>query len=164
MGRESTQGQGEEPAGVLLSGPERAATVRGRVVTYLALLVVMGVALTGQEAWPLSSFALFSRVRTGESVSVQVVALRRDGREELVDLGRRHSATRGATHLIPHLRAKPRAVQVAEVSSWMQEAGIDPSDVVAARIYRTVREVSRDGTPGKVLRRRMTLQIPIPRS
>ena len=163
MGRSSTVG--EEAGPVDATDPsaraERAARRRARAVTYLALLVIAGVALTGHEAWPLSSFSLFSHVRSGRSVTMQLVAVDRTGREVPVHLRHAGQAARGASHLMPHLRLRPPAERSAEVCAWLRAAGIDPRTLRAARIYRVTRELRTDGRLGPVIARHETLSIPL---
>jgi len=125
---------------------------RGRIVTYGALLAVALVAFTGQEAWPLSSFSLFSEIRTGQSISWELVSVDGAGREHPVPLGRDLEVSRGATHLMPGFHARSRREQQARAEAWLRGSGVALSTVRAVRIYRVVHQVSTDGrAPGRVV-------------
>lgn len=143
------------------TAPESATSERvvvGRVVTYVFLALIVAVAVTGTEAWPLSSFALFSKVRTGESVSTRMVAVDLAGTEHPMLLGSEQS-TRGSKQLAAHLGVRTHREQVAMVSDWMRSLGIEPSTIEFVRLYRVVRQVSTTDRPGPVLREKLVLQI-----
>ncbi|QAY64578.1 hypothetical protein ET495_16780 [Xylanimonas allomyrinae] len=118
---------------------------RARYVTYGMLAVLAVAAVANLELWPLTSFRLFSDVRTGTGATYQLVAVAPDGTRTVVPTNRQ---------LVAKLaRAAPDAV-AAQVDAWLDDAGIAPDavDVVALERYTweldpetlTAHETSRD--------------------
>ena len=124
---------------------ERQRTLARRVTvgTIVALLLV---ALSGLEAWPLTSFRLFSTVRTGTTTSYQLVAVAPDGTPTPVRLpGNQVLSTTG--HQYPDLPHESAQTQRAKVRAWLDAAGIDASDVAAVELVRTTKKPDAAGVP-----------------
>lgn len=78
------------------SGPGRG--VRLFVGCFLGLFLVGG--LIGVEAWPLTGWKLYARLRHGEFSGWQVLAVGYDGNERVVDLRHAPAAFHGVNHFL----------------------------------------------------------------
>jgi hypothetical protein len=104
------------------------------MVTYGAVALLLVVAADQREAWPLTSYRLFSSVRTGEGASSSLVAVGQDGSRTPVGVPPGNEVLPTTAHLYDELaRAKPEQ-QRAMVHTWLDIAGIDPAAVSSVRL------------------------------
>jgi hypothetical protein len=117
-----------------------------RRVTVGTIVVLLLVALSGLEAWPLTSFRLFSNVRTGTTSGYALMVVAPDGTSEPIHLpGNQVLST--TTHQYADLAHESPATQRAKVRAWLDAAGVDPSDVAAVELVRTTRTPDAAGVP-----------------
>ncbi|GAB2460712.1 hypothetical protein [Xylanimonas ulmi] len=93
---------------------------RARAVTYGMVAVLLVAAVTHVELWPLTSFRLFSSVRTGGGAAYELTAVADDG-------ARTRVPARG--QLLAALPRRSPDAAVAQVDAWLGDAGIDPASV-----------------------------------
>jgi hypothetical protein len=74
---------------------------------FLALFLVSGA--IGVEAWPLTGWSMYSRLRHGEGWSWQVLAVGPDGAERAVDLQRLPAAYHGVPYFLGGFAGRPPA-------------------------------------------------------
>ncbi len=86
-------------------GPGRG--IRLFVGAFLALFLVSG--LIGVEAWPLTGWSLYSRLRHGEGWAWQVLAVGPDGVERAVDLQQLPAAYLGVSYFLGGFAGRPPA-------------------------------------------------------
>ena len=145
---------------------ERAAAappVRlARAVTYGLLAAMVGTVATGSELWPLSQFELFSGVRTGTSVTWQLVTVDGQGEETVVDLGGLPPNLDLVHHLLPGLRDQSLPDQQEAARRWLEAADTDDPATVAVRVYAVRRTVpiAAEGVSAE-LERSLTVEIPL---
>ncbi|GIJ00208.1 hypothetical protein CLV28_1922 [Sediminihabitans luteus] len=125
--------------------PDRRARVRARVVTYGLVGVLVVGALAKVEVWPLTSFHLFSAVRTGTSVGLELVAVADDGSRAPVVLDPAHPVLVTTAHEFGDLPGATPADQRRMVAAWLDAAHVDPADVSAVRLERVHRLADPDG-------------------
>jgi len=126
------------------------------------MLAIVGTVATGAEHWPLSQFELFSGVRTGESVSRQMVAVDDRGSESALDLSDLPANLGLVSHLLPTLRDEDLATQQQAMRLWLSAAGADDPEPVAVRVYvvrSTVPTVA--GGRSAVLDRTLSYEVPL---
>jgi hypothetical protein len=86
-------------------GPGRG--IRLFVGAFLGLFLITG--LVGVEAWPLTGWKLYSRLRHGDFWGWQVLAVGADGIERSVDLGHLPAAYHGVPYLLNDFAGLPEA-------------------------------------------------------
>jgi hypothetical protein len=86
-------------------GPGRG--IRLFVGAFLGLFLITG--LVGVEAWPLTGWRLYSRLRHGDFWAWQVLAVGADGIERSVDLGHLPPAYHGVPYLLNDFAGLPVA-------------------------------------------------------
>ncbi|QAY69728.1 hypothetical protein [Xylanimonas protaetiae] len=96
---------------------------RARQVTYGMVAVLAVTAVAHLELWPLTSFRLFSGLRTGTGATYELIAVATDGTRTVVPTNHQLVAK------LP--QAAPDAV-AAQVGAWLDDAGLaaDALDVV----------------------------------
>jgi hypothetical protein len=111
-----------------------------RRVTYGTLSMLLAAGMAQIDFWPLSAYKLFSGVRTDTVTSTRLVATLDDGREAMV--GRGSDPVLGYTqNFIPRLAdAGPDARRVM-LTTWLEQAGLDPAEVRELRTERVRRVV-----------------------
>lgn len=126
------------------------------------VITALVVAAIGQvELWPLSSFRLFSEVRTGRRTSLSLVAVTTDNNTRPVDLSSDIRIVRSAQRQLPHLAELAPSDQRQKVRAWLRAAGI-PADVVRlVLVVRTVIDLDPHGGPGTRRDRRTIHQVPL---
>lgn len=134
--------------------PERAAAA-GRAVSVAYLLAFVVVATIGAEVWPMSSFELFSRARTGERVALEVEAIGADGSAGEVSRAELIEVDRGAPEVLSGLRARPEAEQVAVLRRWMIDTG--RIDAVGSTVSWVTRRFDRRGDGSTSVVKRTTI-------
>jgi hypothetical protein len=110
------------------------------VWTLLAAVLVCGV--VDVEAWPFSSFHLFSQVRTPHTVSYRVIVLDRAGRERPVSFGEFPSGFRGL-NLDLGGAAASLDEQEALCGAMLVGARSSRPDAVLVRVYTVDRDLSK---------------------
>ena len=130
-----------------------------RVVTY-GLILVLGFGTVAQvEAWPLTSFELFSHRRTGESTVLELVAFSSVGRRTVVRTqGPMMSASR---HQYQDLDRIDPTRRRTEVLAWLAVAGIDPKGLTEVQLERVTRELDPRGGPATVVERTLVVRVPL---
>ncbi|RHA43972.1 hypothetical protein [Cellulomonas rhizosphaerae] len=116
-----------------------------RGVTVGTVVALLLVTLSGLEAWPLTSFRLFSTVRTGTSVGLELEAVAADGTRSPVRLPA-NQVMSTTTHQFAHLAHARPEVQRAKVRAWLATAGIDPATLTEVDLVRTTRSMDPTGT------------------
>lgn len=116
-----------------------------RSVTYgaVALLLVAGV--TGLEAWPVSSFHLFSSVRTDTSRPLELVAVHDDGTRTPVRLAADNPVLRTTAHQYRDLVTASADDRRAMATAWLRAADLDPGTVTSVRLERLTRVMEPSG-------------------
>jgi len=128
-------------------------------VTYGLLAVLAFGVWNHTEAWPITSYRLFSQVRTGTSSSLQLVALDADGaRQPVRPRGDTVATTAHQLHRLPTL---DRAEQRRRAVAWLREAGIDPSTVRTVLVERVTVALDPDGGPSRETGRRVVVEIAV---
>ena len=123
-------------------------------------LAVIG--FTGKEAWPFSSFKLFSSVRTDEVWSRRMVAVSPDGVEHPVDLYASPVGARSAIHELPHLTELPMAERRAQVRTFLELAHMHPRAYRTVRVYRVRLTVATDDdASARLLARHLVAEVPL---
>lgn len=128
-------------------------------MTYGLLVVLAFGVVNTVEAWPITSYRLFSQIRTGRSVRQVLVAVDRDGTTRPVRL--RGDVATTTAHQFPTLKRLPPAEQRTKVEGWLRIAGIDPSTVRAVRLERVISELDPDGGPPTETSRRLIVEVPL---
>jgi hypothetical protein len=133
-----------------MTAPTTAADERqrrlARRVTVGTVAVLLLVPITTVEAWPLTSFRLFSTLRTGTTVGLTLVAIAPDGTSSPVRLPR-DQVMSTTTHQYADLADDSPQTQRAKVRAWLVAAGLDPADVAAVELVRTTRQADAAGVP-----------------
>jgi hypothetical protein len=117
-----------------------------RRVTVGTVAVLLLVPITTVEAWPLTSFRLFSTLRTGTTVGLALVAIAPDGTSTPVRLPR-DQVLSTTSHQYADLEDESPQTQRAKVRAWLVAAGLDPADVAAVELVRTTRHADAAGVP-----------------
>lgn len=144
-------------------GSHRAGTRlqqrRARAVTYGAVALLLAVAALELEAWPLTSYRLFSSVRTGEGTSSALVAVGHDGTRTPVVMPPGKAVLVTTAHLHDELvRARPER-QRQMVTSWLEIAGIDPAGVASVRLEHVRWRMDRESLERTELERTLAAEV-----
>ncbi len=140
----------------------RPGVVRGRIVSVALVGTLVVVGLAGAEAWPFSSFALFSTVRTGEIWSRRLAAVDPEGAEHAVDFWSDPVAARSARHELPELGALDAARRRSAVRTWLELGGLDPGRFVAVRVYRVRLALpTEEDAHAEELARQLVVEVPL---
>ncbi len=142
-----------EPGGVL----------RARVLTYATVALLLVVAVGNVERWPLTSYRLFSKVRTGVEVSYVLAAEEADGDRHPIRL---RPAARSVPHQLPSLARLDPAQQRAKVAALLELAepdptGFDPRQAAYIVVQRITRQLDIRGGPSSELTRRDLVKVPL---
>lgn len=133
---------------------------RARAVTYGIVLMLLVTAAVEAEVWPLTAYRLFSTVRTGTTVSLELVAATDDG-DVLVQPADRSEPLATTARQYPDLSTATPERRREMVTAWLALAGIDPAAVTTVRLERAVRALP-DGTSTWVERSRETVLEVVP--
>lgn len=121
-----------------------AARVGPRIVVYGLLTLVIGAGFASVEAWPLTSWKLFSAVRQEVQYHWEVVTVGAGGREAPADFGALPVGYRQAHHVLSDFASKAPAEQerlcVALADAFHRE---DPDTMTGVRIYRVRSRIRR---------------------
>jgi hypothetical protein len=107
-----------------------------RWVTWGTLAVILVGAAAEQEIWPITSFRLFSVVRTADGVSTSLVAVRADGTRVPVPLPSQEVLAT-TSHQLARLADATGTEQRAKIEAWLGLAGMDPDDYTTVAVHRT---------------------------
>lgn len=111
-----------------------------RRVTYGTLGMLLAAGVAQVDFWPLSAYEMFSGVRTDTLTVTQLVATLDDGREATVDRGS-DPVLLPTQNVLPELAdAGPDARRVM-LTTWLEQAGLDPAEVREVRTERVRRVV-----------------------
>lgn len=131
----------------------------GRLVTYgLVLMLAFGV-VEQVEAWPVTSYRLFSQVRTGQSTTLELVAVDGSGERSVVRIRGEVAAT--TSHQYRQLRLLGPAEQREQVRAWLALADIDAGAFATVRLERVTRQLDPDGGPATESSRRLVVEVPL---
>ncbi|MCB0977125.1 MAG: hypothetical protein KDB02_06660 [Acidimicrobiales bacterium] len=124
---------------------DRGTRWKARAVTYGLLFIVSFAVLSNTEAWPVTSYRLFSFVRTGHTSSLELVAVGTDGSTRPVRIPKGVSAATRSR--FPELRTMSPGERRRMVRAWLDVAGIEPDHVAVVRLVRVTRSLDlSDGT------------------
>ena len=111
-----------------------------RRVTYGTLSMLLAAGMAQVDFWPLSAYKLFSGVRTDTLTTTQLVATLDDGREATVGRGT-DPVLEYTQNFLPRLAdAGPDARRIM-LTTWLEQAGLDPAEVRELRTERVRRVV-----------------------
>lgn len=138
---------------------EQGARRRARRVTYTAVLVLLVAAAAHLELWPLTSYRLFSEVRTADRSGLELVAVDADGGRTVVRPGADNPVVATTGHqygALPRVSAERRT---AMVRAWLRAAGVDPADVAHVRLERVGRVTDARSLDGDETSRTLVLEV-----
>lgn len=144
-----------DPTSPAAAGPPGREGRRARSVTYGLVLTLLLTATVQAEFWPLTAYRLFSAVRTGTTVTLDLVAETPDG-DVTVRPADRAAVLTTTTSQYQDLAAATPERRHAMVVSWLTLAELDAADVSTVRLERTVRTLT-PGTDRWVEQSRTTL-------
>lgn len=128
-----------------------------RVVTYGMVGVLAWAGLSTVEAWPVTSYRLFSAVRTDRSVTLELVAVTTSGERQVVSLG--HGQVLSTTrHQFMQLRKESAVERERKVRTWLELADIDPRTVSRVNLERVERRLDPHGGRAKVVARTVVVE------
>ena len=116
------------------SGGDAPRWARPFVAVFLAAFFVCGVA--GIEAWPLTGWRLFSRLRTPQQSAWRAMVVDARGRETPLPFARLPAGFHAHVHVLRDLPRLPPRRREAVFRAWadgLQAAGIE---VAGLRVYR----------------------------
>ena len=109
-----------------------------RRVTYGTLGMLLAAGVAQVDFWPLSAYKLFSGVRTDTVSATRLVAALDDGSEATV--GRGSDPVLAPTqNFVPALAGADAATRQVMLTTWLEEAGLDPAEVRELRTERVLR-------------------------
>ena len=114
---------------------------RAFVAAYLAAFALCGILVI--EAWPLTSWRLFSHLRTPRVLGWQATTVSSTGREAPIRFGGLPAPYRHLPLIMRDYATKPPAQQDAICRAWAQAARRRGRDVAGVRIYRTTIDLRR---------------------
>lgn len=142
-----------------IAGPRRSTSVVARLVTYgLVLGLVLG-AWAEVERWPVTSFRLFSVVRTDRSFGLELVAVTATGERERVVPSGSGQVVANLSHQLQQLRGEPPADQRKRVLALLDLADMDPERYVEVGLERVERRLDPDGGPSTEIRRSVVAEV-----
>ena len=140
---------------------DRTGARWGRVVTYGMVAGLLVAAQLEVEVWPVTSFRLFSQIRTDRSVALQLVAVDAQGARLPVPLDDVSDRVGNVVQQLELLRTDDTEVQRAKATAWLQLVGIGPEGVVRAELERVQRRLDPAGGPATVVDRSVVVVIPL---
>lgn len=111
-----------------------------RRVTYGTLGMLLAAGVAQVDFWPLSAYKLFSGVRTDTVTSTRLVATLGDGTEAAVGRGSDPVLAPTQNHL-PELADAGPATRQVMLTTWLEQAGLDPAEVKELRTEHVRRVV-----------------------
>lgn len=120
-------------------------------MTYPLLILLAFAVFQQVEAWPITSYRLFSKVRTDQSIALVLTVVHHNGETATLRLpGDTVTTTRHQYRSL--IGAKP-AEQKTKVRVWLAAAKIDQRSVRSVRLERVIRRLDPSGGPAKEIRR-----------
>jgi hypothetical protein len=140
-------------------GTSRSTGVVARLVTYgLVLGLVLG-AWAEVEHWPVTSFRLFSVVRTDRSYGLELVAVTSGGDRERVAPKGSGQVVANLSHQLQQLRGEQPAQARKRVLALLDLADMDPDRYAAVNLERVERRLDPDGGPPSEVRRTVVAEV-----
>lgn len=138
-------------------GADRRHAWTARLVTYGLVVVVAFGVVEEVEAWPVTSYRLFSQVRTGQTIMLELVAIGANDRRTVV---RPHGKVGAAIrHQYRELPALDLAARRNEVRGWLAAGGIDADGPTIVRLERVTRQLDLSGGPATELSRVVVVEV-----
>ena len=130
-----------------MSGEDSATGEPGRgirlfVGAFLGLFLLGG--LIGVEAWPLTGWSLYSRLRHGDQWGWQVLAVGPDGGERAVELQRLPAAFHGVTYFLGGFAGRPAGEKESACLALGGAARVQYPDAVGVAVDRVRYRVRTD--------------------
>lgn len=135
------------------------ARLRGRLVTYGLVVGLLVGAWTNAEVWPVTSFRLFSAVRTDRTYGLELVAVRPDGHRETVKLGDGGGSVANPSHQLTAIRDASPATRRSRVIAMIDLSGLEVSDYRVVRLERIERRLDPDGGPSTEVARTVVAEV-----
>ncbi len=155
---EQAAGQaGDDGAAAGAAGRDRRVA---RVVTWGAVGVILLGAAVEIEAWPVTSFRLFSTVRTADGATTSLVVIAPDGTQTPVPIPE-HQVLATTSHQLVELRDQSPRQQRAEAVAWLELAGLDPQDFVAVAVDRSAWTMDPDTRERHVRSTTRLVEVPL---
>ncbi len=151
--------RGRSPARDVERSPARRVRLLAYGVTCGILLVFTVAVVTDGEAWPITSFRLFSHVRTDTTASTTLVAVDDDGGEHPVRADADHVFVKRTTVRYATLRSVAPGRARVMVEAWLVSAGLDPADFESVELHRRTSRLHADGSPPEVLDEHTTWRL-----
>jgi len=139
----------------------RSRATWGRLVTYGLVAGLLLVAQLETEWWPVTSFRLFSQVRTDRSTALQLVAVDAGGGRTPVQLDDVTHRVGNVVQQLELLREDPPEVQRAKATAWLELVDLDPATVERVDLERVLRRLDPDGGPAAEVGRTVVAEIPL---
>jgi hypothetical protein len=136
---------------------DRRARWLARALTYGTVVGLLAAAAGNVERWPITSFRLFSAVRTDRVTSLELVVVDRDGHRHPLPTNRAGGPT--TAHQLHDLRTLAPAARRRKVRAWLRLAGWDPDAVDRVVLERVERRLDPDGGPARVVGRRAVVVV-----
>lgn len=134
---------------------------RARLVTWTLVAGLLVAAQLEVEAWPITSFRLFSQVRTGRAVGLELIAIDTAGDRHLVPLAGEAGRVGNVVQQLELLRTDPVETRRAKVLAWLELVGIDPAGLTQVDLERVVRQLDPDGGPAVEMGRTLIAEVPL---
>jgi hypothetical protein len=129
-----------------------------RVFAYGFVALLLVFVFRDQEWWPLTSWHLFSHVRSDIARSYEVRSVGRDGSVRPLRFAGLPNGAQLENRLLPHIGTLPAARQRSTCDTWLKLAQQRGDDVVGLRIYAVQRKLPRgDGKPGALVAQQLRL-------
>ena len=141
------------------AGPRRSTGVVARVVTYGLVLGLALGAWAEVEHWPVTSFRLFSVVRTDRSFGLELVAVTPGGERERVAPTGSGRVVANLSHQLQELRGEPSAERRRRVLALLDLADMDPDRYVQVDLERVERRLDPGGGPSTEVRRTVVAEV-----
>ena len=132
--------------------------VLARTVTYGVVGLLLVTAATGLEAWPLTSYRLFSGERTDTRTGLELVAEGAAG-DRLVRPDSMNPVLVTTTHRFGELVTATPDEREQMVRAWLDVAGIDPGTVDGARLDRVRRTLDPESLGWTEVSREPVLEV-----
>ena len=130
--------------------------VRAFAYGFVALLLVF--VFRDQEWWPLTSWHLFSHVRSDITRSYEARTVGHDGTVRPLRFAGLPNGAQLEDRLLPHIGTLPAARQASTCDAWLKLAQKRGDDAGGLRIYAVQRKLPRgDGMPGALVAQKLRL-------
>lgn len=113
---------------------ERTQRTLARRVLTTMMVLLLGSAVSGVELWPLSSYRLFSVVRSDAHAARELVAVHGDGSRTPVRFGADNPVVATTAHLLDDVRHQSPQRQRRMAEAWLAVSDTNLQDVVGMRV------------------------------